>query len=132
MILDYSDLDIVARTIMGEAEGEPYEGKVAVAAVIYNRARQPGWWGRTVKDVCWTSKQFSCWNDRDPRRNLMGDWDFANPIFRECMKAAIEAVDRDPTEGADHYFAHGVVLPSWAVGKPTKEINGHSFVRIYP
>lgn len=115
---------------MAEAEGESYEGKVAVAAVIYNRARHPGWWGTTVKDVCLTSKQFSAWNDGNPRRNRIGEWDLESPIFRQCMMAAIDGYGRDPTDGADHYFAHGVVLPSWAEGHPGRVIGGHTFMRL--
>lgn len=117
---------------MAEAEGESYEGKVAVAAVIYNRARHPGWWGTTVKDVCLTSKQFSAWNDGNPRRNRIGEWDLESPIFRQCMMAAIDGYGRDPTDGADHYFAHGVVLPSWAEGKHGQRIGNHTFLKGRP
>ena len=34
-----SDLQLMARAINGEARGEPYEGQVAVGAVILNRVR---------------------------------------------------------------------------------------------
>ena len=126
-----TDLDFVARTVMAEAEGESYEGKVAVAAVIYNRARTPRWWGVTIKDACLTSKQFSAWNDDNPRRNRIGEWELNNPVFRQCMRAALEAVDRDPTNGSDHYFAHDVVAPGWADGVPVFVIGRHSFIRRY-
>ncbi len=33
------DIDLLARTVSGEARGEPYTGQVAVAAVILNRVR---------------------------------------------------------------------------------------------
>lgn len=123
------DLDFVARTIMAEAEGESYEGKVAVAAVIYNRARDPRWWGTTVIDVCLTAKQFSCWNDASVRRNKIGEWGLHQPIYRECMRAAIEGVDRDPTNGADSYFAHALVTPRWARELTPLVIGNHTFVR---
>lgn len=131
MNIDVTDLDFVARTVMAEAEGETYEGKVAVAAVIYNRASRPGWWGSSVKDVCITSKQFSAWNDRNGRRNMIGEWTLENRTFRQCFKAAVEALDRDPTHGADHYFAHNVVLiePSWADGLERIVIGNHTFIR---
>lgn len=35
------ELDLLARVITGEALGEPYDGQVAVAAVILNRVRHP-------------------------------------------------------------------------------------------
>lgn len=123
------DLDYVARTVKAEAEGESYEGKVAVAAVIYNRARAPGWWGTTIIDACLTSKQFSAWNDDNPRRNKIGEWSLDDVNFRECFRAAIEAIDRDPTNGADHYYAHGTVLPSWANVVPQAVIGGHTFLQ---
>lgn len=130
-MLDITDLDFVARTVMAEAEGESYEGKVAVAAVIYNRARQPRWWGVTIKDACLTSKQFSAWNDDNPRRNRIGEWGLMHKDFRECFRAAIEAYDRDPTSGADHYFAHDVVRPPWAEGFPVRIIGRHTFLQRY-
>ena len=34
-----SDLQLMARAINGEARGEPYEGQVAVGAVILNRVQ---------------------------------------------------------------------------------------------
>lgn len=129
-IFSLTDIDFVARTIMAEGEGEPYEGKVAIAAVIYNRYRNPRWWGTTIKDVCLTSKQFSAWNDNNPRRNRIGEWTTEHKMFRECLKAAIEAWDNDPTNKADHYFAHDHVLPSWAEDIVGRRIGGHTFLRI--
>jgi N-acetylmuramoyl-L-alanine amidase len=128
MNIDVTDLDFVARTVMAEAEGETYEGKVAVAAVIYNRAGNPGWWGSSVKDVCLTAKQFSAWNDENPRRNKIGEWTLEDRVFRACFKAAIEAIDRDPTHGANHYFSHASVTPTWADGLEQKVIGNHTFV----
>ena len=34
-----SDTQLLARAVNGEARGEPYEGQVAVAAVILNRVK---------------------------------------------------------------------------------------------
>ena len=36
-----SDVQLLARAINGEARGEPYEGQVAVGAVILNRVKSP-------------------------------------------------------------------------------------------
>jgi len=36
-----NELDLLARAVHAEAKGEPYEGKVAVAAVILNRVEHP-------------------------------------------------------------------------------------------
>lgn len=37
-----ADVDLLARLITAEADGEPYEGKVAVGAVVLNRVVTPG------------------------------------------------------------------------------------------
>ena len=54
-------LRAMAATVWGEARGEPFEGKVAVAWVIINRSRKPGWWGEDIRSVCSARWQFSCW-----------------------------------------------------------------------
>ncbi len=36
-----NDFDLIAKMVMAEAEGEPYLGKVAVAAVMLNRKESP-------------------------------------------------------------------------------------------
>src|SRR5690625_184601 len=36
-----NDIDLMANAVYGEARGEPYEGQVAVAAVIINRLESP-------------------------------------------------------------------------------------------
>ena len=38
-------LDLLARTVWGEARGECFRGKLAVAWVARNRAEHPRWWG---------------------------------------------------------------------------------------
>ena len=126
-----TDFWIVALTVMAEAEGEPYKGKVAVAAVIYNRARNPAWWGTTIADACLTSKQFSAWNDDNKRRNKIGEWGLDNKTFRDCFKAAVEAFDRDPTDGADHYYVtHMRNPPSWAAGRAGVQLGSHTFLKL--
>ena len=66
-------IDTLARTIYGEARGEPIRGKEAVAAVVLNRVgrameRGGWWWGSSVAEVCRRPWQFSCWNADDANR----------------------------------------------------------------
>ena len=49
---------IIAYTIYGEARGEPFKGKLAVAAVIQTRARNAG---KSLAETCLEDQQFSCW-----------------------------------------------------------------------
>lgn len=139
------DIVIMAATIWGEARGEPYQGKFAVACVIMNRLNRPGWWSRqpadgvpddTIAAVCVDPMQFSCWNKSDPQSGRVRQravnaqaclGDFA---YRQCLLAALEAVDRvieDPTKGSTHYHTKDV-FPQWALRKsPVVAIGHHLF-----
>ena len=134
MALTQADLDTTARTVWGEARGEPYEGKVAVAWVVRNRAAHGGWWGQTPHDVCVQPYQFSCWNLNDPNREKMMELDDSNEMFTVCIKAVKEAFAGtiDPTDGATHY-AVSTLQPAWAV-KATKTvtIGNHTFYKDVP
>lgn len=108
------DLDILARTLYGEAEGNNIADAKAIAAVIVNRTRFPNWPNR-IAAVCLQAWQFSCWNQSDPNRerilNAHGDW------YDTCTKIAGEAISgemADPTNGATHYYETGIKAPKWA------------------
>ena len=119
----------MSRTIYGEARGEPALGKKAVGHVIINRARRGGWWGKTISHVCLHPNQFSAWLESDPNRVKMQNVDLGDPLYRECMLAALEAMgdpDNDPTHGACHYHTHAV-SPKWSKDKPFLSIFGHRF-----
>ena len=61
------DIDILARTIYGEARGEIEEGKRAVGLCILNRYKSKKWFSaNTIAEVCQKPLQFSCWNKNDP------------------------------------------------------------------
>lgn len=128
-------VDILARTLYGEARGELVRGKEAIAAVIMNRvrrARERGgyWWGATTVEVCRKPWQFSCWNDGDPNREKIQTVNRDNRNFASCLRIARRAIGgtyADPTFGATHYHAKNM-LPPWARGrKPSAEIGNHKF-----
>ncbi len=125
-----SDLDIMARTIWGEARGEEDLGKLAVGHVIMNRVRQPRWWGRDIRTVCFKPYQFSAWNHNDPNRSLI--WKASGPVFDLCYHiAGLVLLEEYPdnTYGATHYHAQSV-YPSWAKSLVrTCVIGGHTFYR---
>ncbi|MGE5545571.1 MAG: cell wall hydrolase [Solirubrobacterales bacterium] len=131
-------VDVLARTLWGEARGEPVAGKEAVASVVLNRvarAKAAGgrhWWGGTVEEVCRRPWQFSCWNPGDPNRAKIEAVTMEDRTFRTCVRIARRAlggVVADATEGATHYHAIGL-LPPWARGlTPTAEIGGHLFYK---
>ncbi|MFN4276124.1 MAG: cell wall hydrolase [Ferrovibrio sp.] len=122
--------DTLARTLWGEARSEGREGMMAVASVILNRAAKPGWWGRSVADVCLRPWQFSCWLADDPNRAKLEKVDERDVQFRIALQVADQALGGglpDYTFGATHY--HTVdIAPNWARGHtPCAVIGRHAF-----
>ncbi len=138
---DERDLDTLARTLWGEARGEPDQGKVAVAWVIANRASRPAFAGHllgragAVDRVCKAPWQFSCWNLDDPNRaQLIALHPIAMAVELQIATDVLKGDLSDPTNGADHY--HTIDAPAWATAWPpgwaasmrqTARFGGHVF-----
>jgi N-acetylmuramoyl-L-alanine amidase len=126
------DVDILARTIWGEARGETPQGMEAVAAVIVNRARQGPTerFGNGIAGVCLEPMQFSCWNGADPNRPKVLAVTATDDRFGQCLRIAELAVDgklQDPTHGSLHYHT-AAVHPDWSAGHvPIVVIGAHLF-----
>lgn len=131
-------IDILTRTLWGEARGEPDKGLIAVAWTIRNRADDPKWWGSNIETVCLKPKQFSCWNKGDPNYPyLMGLRSIPARDYVRMREAAISVIDghqSDPTGGATHYHAKSMRnYPGWTLGATmTVVIGGHVFYRDVP
>lgn len=125
-----ADVDVVARTIWGEARGEGYDGMVAVANVIMNRVRRGGWWGNTPREVCQKPWQFSAWNPTDPNLIKLLNVDAGDPQFAQALEIAAQAVAwqlPDITNGATNYKVRGWYA-SWASAMTlVAEIGRHEF-----
>ncbi len=129
-------IDVLARTLWGEARGEGVEGMEAVANVILNRARiaeEKGsfWWGNNIIQVCQKPYQFSCWNRSDPNFKKLSSVDDGDLYFASAMRVARRAVigslEGDVTEGATHYHTKAI-KPYWAKGKkPCADIGANLF-----
>ena len=134
------DVDILARTIYGEARSEGLEGMEAVACVVMNRYKAHKWFtgyevyaGQKVPSIaqtCLKRFQFSCWNRTDPNRVKIQNVDVGNAVFRQCLKVAQRAVAgdlQDFTNGALYYHTKQI-KPVWAVGKsPCYQVKNHLF-----
>lgn len=119
---DY-DMEILAKTIFGEARGEPYEGQVAVACVILNRWKSKKWFaGKTIAATCLKPYQFSCWNKSDPNAQKIASLSYAQ--YAKYFDAIKEAEAHDVTNGATHYHVEGL-HPKWAEGKKPCKIFAH-------
>ncbi|MEO5337116.1 MAG: cell wall hydrolase [Magnetospirillum sp. WYHS-4] len=125
-------IDVLARTLYGEARGEPAEGREAIACLVMNRVRKARgrkggyWWGNTVAEVCRKPWQFSCWNADDPNREALLKATARNKVFAVCLRIARDAIEgrlSDPTGGATHYHARGIT-PPWARRRSPKIVIG--------
>ena len=86
----------MARAINGEARGEPYEGQVAVGAVILNRVKDSRF-PNTIAGVIYQSGAFTAVSD--------GQINVPIEEGSTVVKAARDALNGwDPTNGAVYYF----------------------------
>lgn len=125
------DIDILARTIYGEARGESEEGQIAVACVIMNRYKSKKWFsGRTIAETCLKARQFSCWNADDP--NCAKIKQVGPTVLKPYFKLAesiITGAQGDITNGATHYHTKAI-MPLWARNKkPCATIGAHVFYK---
>ena len=135
-----SDEDWLRLTVKMEAEGEPYEGMVAVAFCIMNRVKKTS---RSVSDVVLRQYQFSAWNTDSATRMRLDTIDpYGENWFKicaACSEAFFAPVTErmDPIEGRTLYMNENVVqaargsLPEWwrTAGKvdPGIILGAHTF-----
>ena len=105
-----SDLQLMARAINGEARGEPYEGQVAVGAVILNRVKDSRF-PNSISGVIYQSGAFTA----------VADGQINAPIDENSTvyKAAQDALNGwDPTGGCVYYFNPDTATNSWIWSRP--------------
>ena len=104
-----TDAEIVAATIILEAGGEYSPNALeAVNEVIQNRAIK-----RRIapSQVCLQRLQFSCWNNKYKRPELLAKAQ-RHPRYKQALRIALSA-PTNYTNGADHYHAD-YCMPYWA------------------
>lgn len=128
-----NQIDVMARTLWGEARGEGYSGMQAVANVIMNRVKRGGWYGLTPSEVCKKPYQFSCWLKSDPNYQKLTTVTTSDRLFKQAVDIATAAVNGtlpDITGGATEYHTKAVT-PKWDYSKLTKtaSIGQHIFYK---
>lgn len=129
------DIDVLARTLYGEARGEGVAGMQAIAWVVVNRVRRgPPRFKPDVVGVVMAPHQFSCWSRSDPNSKICASVSESDPIFALAIYAASSVLSgevRDMVGGADHYHATWLrPYPAWAASmKQTKVIGQHVFYK---
>lgn len=115
-----SDIQLMARAINGEARGEPYEGQVAVGAVILNRVKSSKF-PNTISGVIYESGAFTAVTDGQINVPIKED--------ATVYKAARDAMNGwDPTGGAIYYYNPDTATNKWIWSRPViKTIGKHKF-----
>ena len=117
-----SDIQLMARAINGEARGEPYEGQVAVGAVILNRVKDSRF-PNTIAGVIYQSGAFTAVTDGQINQPIKED--------STVYKAARDAMNGwDPTGGCVYYFNPSTATNKWIWSRPlVKTIGKHRFCK---
>ena len=113
-----SDSYLLARLVHGEARGEPYVGKVAVAAVVLNRVKSPSF-PNTIAGVVYQAGAFDA--VYDGQINLTPDSD--------SIRAAKDALNGwDPTGGCLYYYNPSTATNGWIWTRTVQlSIGKHNF-----
>ena len=115
---DNGDLYLLARIISAESRGEPYNGQVAVGAVVLNRVRHPSF-PNTLSGVIYQTDAFTA----------VSDGQFDQPIAESAWRAARDALNgSDPSGGALYYFNPATATSAWIWSRPLiVTIGNHRF-----
>jgi len=105
------ELDLLARLVHAEAQGEPYDAKVAVGAVVMNRVKNSSW-PDSLEDVIYQKAggyyQFT---------PVVNGW-INKPAGADAVKAAKDALSgKDPSNGAQFYYDNQTTN-AWILSKP--------------
>lgn len=115
-----SDVQLLARAINGEARGEPYEGQVAVGAVILNRVKDSNF-PKTISGVIYQPGAFTA----------VADGQINVPIASgsTVVKAAQDALNGwDPSKGCLYYWNPSTATSKWIWTRKIKlKIGKHNF-----
>jgi len=113
-----NEIELLARAVYSEARGEPYEGQVAIAAVVLNRLAHEAF-PNTVAGVIYQPGAFTA----------VSDGQFWLEPNETAYKAARDAINGwDPSGGALYYFNPETATSSWIwTRKQIKRIGKHIF-----
>ena len=114
-----NDTYILAKMISAEARGEPFEGQVAVGAVILNRVKHPSF-PNTISGVLYESGAFSALTDGQYYNEAIAD---------SAYRAADLAMKGwDPSGGAIYYFNPNKTSNAFMWSRPVLTVIGsHKF-----
>ncbi|MBQ8392048.1 MAG: spore cortex-lytic enzyme [Clostridia bacterium] len=98
-----ANIELLARVINGEARGEPYEGQVAVGAVVLNRVDHPSF-PNSISGVVYQKGAFTAVDDGQINAEM----------YASSRRAARDALNGwDPTGGAIYYYNPRTATNQW-------------------
>lgn len=117
-VSNQDNIEMIARLIYGEARGEPYEGKVAVAAVLLNRVQSPEF-PNSVAGVIYQPLAFE----------VVANGQFYQRPDEEAYRAARAALNGwDPTYGALFFWNPYKPVNPWIWSRQiVRQIGDHVF-----
>ncbi|MED1798584.1 cell wall hydrolase [Brevibacillus porteri] len=114
------DMELLARLVYAEGRGEPYEGQVAIAAVVLNRVASDEF-PNTVREVIYAPNAFSPVHDGNLTHK-------SNESTRKAVQDAVNG--KDPSNGSLYFFNPDTATSKWIWSRPvTVEIGNHRFAR---
>lgn len=115
-----NDVQLLARLVHAESRGEPYKGKVAVAAVVLNRVKSPKF-PNSIAGVIYQPGAFTV--VADGQINLSPD--------AESLRAARDALNgMDPSGGAIYYYNPKKTWNRFMLSRPVVAVIGnHRFCK---
>ena len=118
--VDRNSVYTLAQVIEGEAADEPYEGKVAVGAVILNRTKSSNF-PHTIPGVIYETDAFES----------VSNGQYQRPLSNSSLNAAVDALNgRDPSNGALYFWNPAKATSPWVWSRPIiTQIGGHVFAR---
>jgi N-acetylmuramoyl-L-alanine amidase len=134
--MSVNQIDIVAKTLYGEARGCNMLDRLAVGAVIRERVMRPGWWGTDWVSVCKAPWQFTCWHESDPNYEKILRAPLDQPKVYTALHHLAAYVINDMTDKdvmslfsvncpdaiPTHYYSYPVKQPPKAWGTDIQEI----------
>ena len=112
------EMELLARVVYSEARGEPFQGQVAVAAVVLNRIEDPDFPDQ-VSDVIFQPWAFTAVHDGQ-------FWLVPNATAYKAAGLALKG--EDPSRGALYYYNPAKASSYWIFNRPIiKRIGRHIF-----
>ena len=122
VVKNNNDLQLLARCVNGEARGEPYEGQVAVAAVILNRVKHPSF-PNTIAGVIYQPRAFTATVDGQINVPIST----SSTVYKACRDAMN---GWDPSGGAVYYYNPRKTTNQWIFSREVVRVIGnHRFAK---